>query len=50
MATSVQWGSAAVDGDPLVRVTEAEEGVALLLSFDVQAEAARVIIQNATHG
>jgi hypothetical protein len=50
MATSVQWGSAGVVGDPLACVTEAEEGVALLLSFDVQAEAARVIIQNATHG
>jgi hypothetical protein len=49
MATSVQWGSAAVDGDPLVRVTEAEEGVALS-PFDVQAEAARAIIPNATHG
>ena len=46
-----QWGSAALDGDPLACVTEAEEeGVALLLSFDVQAEAARAIIQNATHG
>ena len=44
MATSVQWGSAAVDGNPLACVTEAEEeGVALSLSFDVQAEAARVV-------
>jgi hypothetical protein len=50
MATSVQWGSAVVDGDPPVRVTEAEEGAALLLSFDVQAEAARAITQIATHG
>jgi len=49
IATSVHWGSAAVDGDPLVWVAEAEMGIALLLSFDVQAEAARAIIQNATH-
>jgi hypothetical protein len=48
MATSVQWGSAAVDGDPLARVTEGEEGIALSLPFDVQAEAARAITQTAS--
>jgi len=48
MATSVHPWSAATEGDPPVRVTEAEEGMALS-PFDVQAEAKRAIVQNASH-
>ena len=44
----VAWTLAS--GDLNTDVAEAEEGIALSLSFDVQAEAARAIIQNATHG